>query len=102
MKTTAIILMVFVWIEFIIITLSYLIAFFVKKTFGVGSILAYSLASTIVYLMFLIKLISNYLENIDFFENCALFFIIAGSIKFLAGTVLLLSIWLQPKKGGLK
>jgi len=97
-ETLSIIIAGFTWVEMLIITLSYFIAFKIKKTFGIGAIFIYFLVSTLVYFLLFTRLVYCFLEFNVFFLDCAAFFILIGSIRFITGLILLVSIWKQNDK----
>lgn len=95
LETITVIVIGFTWVEMLIITLSYFIAFSVKRTFGVGAMLGYFTVSTFIYLLLFSRLVFNFLGDIFFFQDCATFFTTLGVLRLLSGTVLLVSIWKQ-------
>jgi hypothetical protein len=98
LEIIAIVLIVLVWIELLIITLSYYIAYKIKRTFGVWSFLIYFSASTLIYFLFFFRMLSQYLRGEGFFESCAVFFIIINIFRFITAGILLVSIWKQNDK----
>lgn len=97
LEILAISLIVIVCVELLVITLSYYVAYKVKKTFGVRSFLIYFGFSTVIYFLFFFRMVSQYIKGLGFFENCALFFIIINLLRLVSASVLLISIWTQPK-----
>lgn len=97
-ETLAVIIIGFTWVELLIISLSYVVALMVKKTFGIAALLSYFAVSTIIYFLLFSRLVYNLIEHQLFFENCEGFFIFLGIIRIISGFVLLLSIWKQNKE----
>lgn len=96
LETASIVLMAVVWIELLIITLSYYLAYRLKKTFGVLAFLIYFVCSTLIYFFIFSRLIFQSLIGACFFINCATFFIIISFFRVISASILLLSIWKQP------
>jgi len=86
------------WVIILMITFSYFIAYIIKKTFGVGSLLFYFGISTIIYFLFFFRLAHKFLTGDLFFMDCAEFFFVIETIRILTSTLLLISIWKQNDK----
>lgn len=97
-QTLSVVMLGLVCIELFIITLSYYIAFLIKKSFSIGAILGYFIISTVIYLSLFTNLTYTYLKKENFWTNCAVFFLVLSILRFISGLVLLISIWKQNKK----